>query len=275
MLLRPLLAERRAVLRDWLSDLGVRWIDDPANADPRFGRSRARLALAGSLPGEPNEARSATPWSTPQPGVVQVGRDVNAWTLAAALVCAGGGFRPPRGDRLAALLRRLRDGETFTATLAGARLEAKGDDVLIMREAGEMRRRAAQPLRLDPGRPAVWDDRFEFTAAQTGWTVAPALGWMAALEPDDRAVLNRRPAAARAATPVLIRDDGGGPVLANDGVKQRDLVHERLALALDETTHEDDLTRARWRNAVERPIFTDMTFRPAAEIGLSDDRGPL
>lgn len=275
MLLRPLLAERRAVLRDWLSDLGARWIDDPANADTRFGRSRARLALAGSLTGEPDQPRSATPWSAPGPGVVQVGRDVDARTLAAALVCAGGGFRPPRGDRLAALLKRLGDGEAFTATLAGARLEAAGDEVLIMREAGEMRRRPVRPLRLVPGRPAVWDGRFEFTAAGSGWAVAPALGRMAALDPNDRGLLNRRPAAARAAAPVLMRDDGGGPVLADDGVEQRDLVPERLALTLDETTHEDDLTRDRWRNAVERPIFTGMTFRPAAEIGSPDDRGPL
>lgn len=275
MLLRPLLAERRAVLRDWLSDLGVCWIDDPANADPRFGRSRARLALAGSLTGEPDEPRPSTPWSAPKSGVVQVGRDVDARTLAAALVCAGGGFRPPRGDRLAALLQRLGDGEAFTATLAGARLETAGDDVLIMREAGEMRRRPAQPLRLHPGRPAVWDGRFELTAVDPGWTVAPALGRMAALEPHDRALLNRHPAAARAAAPVLVRDDGAGPVLADDGVERRDLVPERLALALDETTHEDDLTRARWRNAVERPIFTGMTFRPAAGIGAPDDRGPL
>lgn len=275
MLLRPLLAERRAVLRDWLGDLNARWIDDPANLDTRFGRSRARFALAGALTGEPNEPRSATPWSAPGPGVIQVGRDVDARTLAAALVCAGGGFRPPRGDRLAALLRRLRDGETFTATLAGARLEAAGDEVLIMREAGEMRRRPMQLLRPVPGRPAVWDGRCEITAAGPGWIVAPALGRIAALEAHDRAVLSRCPAAARAATPVLIRDDGAGPVLADDGVERRDLVPERLALALGETTHEDDLTRARWRNAVERPIFTGMTFRPAAEFGSPDDRGPL
>lgn len=275
VLLRPLLAERRAVLRDWLSGLGARWIDDPANADPRFGRSRARLALAGSLSGEPDKPRSATPWSAPGPGVIQVGRDVDARTLAAALVCVGGGFRPPRGDRPAALLRRLGDGGDFIATLAGARLEAAGDEVLIMREAGEMRRRPAQPLSLHPGRPAVWDGRFEFSTTQSGWTVTPALGRMAALEPHDRAVLNQRPAAARGTIPVLIRDAAAGPVLANDEVEQRDLVPERLALALDETTHEDDLTRARWRNAVERPIFTGMTFRPAAGIGAPDDRGPL
>ena len=275
MLLRPLLAERRAELRNWLDGLGARWIEDPANADPRFGRSRARIALAGAAAGSGHEAPAAAPWWSPEPGVLQVERGVDGRTLAAALVCAGGGARPPRGDRLATLLQRLRGGEAFAATLAGARLEAGGDVVQVMREAGEMRRRPIAPLRLEAGRAAVWDGRFVFTAAEPGWTVAPALGRMGALSPPDRTILHRRPAAARAAAPVLIRDGGDGPVLADGRVATRDLATERLALALDETTHEDDLTRARWRNAVERPIFTGKTSRPAAGFGASDDRGPL
>ena len=49
MLLRPLLAERRAGLRDWLAARRAAWIEDPANADARFGRSRARkLRRAGA-----------------------------------------------------------------------------------------------------------------------------------------------------------------------------------------------------------------------------------
>ena len=119
----------------------------------------------------------------------------------------------------------------------------------------------------------TWDGRFAFRTQAAGWTVVPALGLLAALSPQDRARLGRLPAAARGAAPVLIRDDASGPVLADEAVRRRDLVPERLALALDETTHEDDLIRARWRNAVERPIFTDMTFRPAAQDGASDDRG--
>lgn len=43
---RPLLGTRRADLRDWLKGEGLAWIDDPANADPRFARVRARAALA-------------------------------------------------------------------------------------------------------------------------------------------------------------------------------------------------------------------------------------
>jgi tRNA(Ile)-lysidine synthase len=278
MLLRPLLAERRAGLRDWLAARGAAWIEDPANADARFGRSRARIALGGAAPlrmqaVEAGQDAVARAWSTPHEGVLRLGRAASARTLAAALVCAGGGATPPRGDRLNALMTRLSEGERFTATLAGARIQADEGAVLVMRETGELRRRPPPPLRLTPGEERTWDGRFAFRTQAAGWTVVPALGLLAALSPQDRARLGRLPAAARGAAPVLIRDDASGPVLADEAVRRRDLVPERLALALDETTHEDDLTRARWRNAVERPIFTDMTFRPEPQGGAPDDRG--
>uniref|UniRef100_UPI0026223B47 tRNA lysidine(34) synthetase TilS n=1 Tax=uncultured Amaricoccus sp. TaxID=339341 RepID=UPI0026223B47 len=43
--LRPLLGIRRAALRAWLAAEGVAWAEDPTNADARFDRVRARLAL--------------------------------------------------------------------------------------------------------------------------------------------------------------------------------------------------------------------------------------
>src|SRR6185437_3124426 len=49
--LRPLLETRRAELREWLSVRGETWIDDPANEDARFARSRAR-SLLSDHPGE-------------------------------------------------------------------------------------------------------------------------------------------------------------------------------------------------------------------------------
>jgi len=44
--LRPLLGVRRAALRTLLRDRGLRWAEDPSNADTRFDRVRARAALA-------------------------------------------------------------------------------------------------------------------------------------------------------------------------------------------------------------------------------------
>jgi tRNA(Ile)-lysidine synthase len=248
MLARPLLAERRDELRTWLAGQGAVWIEDPANADLRFGRSQARRALHGTSPdqGAPDPARDGGDRSLrwPHPGVLTASRDVGAATLAAALVCLGGGSTPPRGDRLQALIARLRADEDFVAVLAGARLEARADRVVVMREAGEWLRRPIPPLRLLAGRTVVWDGRCAFAARAPGWSVVPALGRLAALSPSDRAALNRLPAAARGAVPVLLRDGEDAPVLASETVDQHDLTPERLRLALDETTHEDDLKPA-------------------------------
>lgn len=245
MLARPLLSERREMLRNWLSGQGATWIDDPANEDPRYGRSRARQALqtTASEP-EPTARAAVAPSATPiilDGGIIQLDRNLRAATLATTLVCAGGGSTPPRGDRLSAILNRLRASEDFVAVLAGARLEARADRVIVMREAGEWTRRPIAPLRLEPGQASVWDGRLVFTARAPGWTVVPARGRLSRLTAQDRATLNRLSPAARAAVPVLLRDGETAPVLASRMVELRNLVPERLRLALDETTHEDDL----------------------------------
>jgi tRNA(Ile)-lysidine synthase len=174
-------------------------------------------------------------------GTLELDRAVPAHALAAALVCAGGGDRPPRGDRLDRLLRRLGAEESFTAVLCGARIEAGADHVLVTREAGEFARRPAPPLPLPPGVETVWDGRWALAAPGPGWSVVPAAGRLAALSKADRARLNALPAAARGAAPVLIRNDATAPVLAGTAVVARSLVEERLALALDRMTHETEL----------------------------------
>ncbi|MGH7028774.1 tRNA lysidine(34) synthetase TilS, partial [Brevundimonas sp.] len=180
MLLRPLLDERREGLRDYLRARGIGWIEDPANADERFGRSRARAALANtgdeallirSLRDHPPHEGEGEAGRLVWAGVLEVSRDVSSLALAAALLCAGGGSVPPRGERLAALKARLAGGEDFVAGLAGARVEAEGARVRLMREPGEMRRRTPEALRLEPGVAAVWPGRFEITASEPGWRV--------------------------------------------------------------------------------------------------------
>lgn len=47
---RPLLRHGRAELRGYLSRHCIAWVDDPANDDPRFDRTRARQALAALAP---------------------------------------------------------------------------------------------------------------------------------------------------------------------------------------------------------------------------------
>ena len=270
MLLRPMLAAGRVEIRGWLRGQGADWIDDPANEDPRFARSRARVSLLPSGEGGTRPARaggedeglrcrglvpadalplsrrhdhSAFVRSSPLPpgeGSFSLDRTSDTHTLAAALVCAGGGSRVPRGDRLATILARLRSGDDFTATLCGARIEADGDQVLVTREAGEFVRRPHPPLPLMSGVEAVWDGRWAITIGSPGWSVVPAAGRMAALSDADRAVLKALPSAARGAMPVLIRNETTAPVLAGTAAKAVSLVEERLALALDRMTHEQD-----------------------------------
>lgn len=171
-------------------------------------------------------------------GVLELPRDASAAGVAAALLCAGGGAVPPRGEKLAGLMARLAAGEDFTAGLAGARVEVEGATVRLMREAGEMKRRPPAPVALTPGVAAVWDGRFEITAALPGWRVEASAGRLARLSDEDRRVAARLPAAARGVLPVLVRDHAGGPILAWRGADVRALGPRRLALASGETTQE-------------------------------------
>ncbi|MDP2764557.1 MAG: ATP-binding protein, partial [Brevundimonas sp.] len=290
MLLRPMLAARRTELRDWLAGQGADWIDDPANEDPKYARSRARQFLTLLPEGEGGARPARAGWedeglwsrrirppdpltlsreddgcaavrSSPLPmreGSFLIDRTIDARTLAAALVCAGGGSRLPRGDRLEAILSRLRSGDPFAATLCGARIEAAGDQVLVTREAGEFARRPRPPQPLTPGVETVWDGRWALTVAEPGWSVAPAAGRMAALSDADRAALKALPPAARGALPVLIRNGATAPVLAGAAGRAASLVEERLALALDRMTHERDLGGAIHGASPRNHLFSDV-----------------
>ena len=272
MLFRPMLHERREVLRDWLRARGQDWIEDPGNADPRFGRSRARAALGDKAGGKgedeahrdpslslPRSSRSVRRASTP----LALGEgfrlkpSVDATELAAVILCASGRTEPVRRDRLDRLMQRLGQGEAFVATLSGARIEAGVGGVIVGREPGEQHRRPIPALALTPGVPAVWDGRYEITVDQPGWTVTAAAGRLNRLSEADRAVLKTVRASQRATLPiltrailirlVLIRDEGDAPVLAWRKADVRALAPRRLSLFLDalagETTQEADLER--------------------------------
>ncbi len=256
MLFRPLLAERREALRALLRARGRDWIEDPGNEG--FGRGRARAVLnplpAGKGEGSRCEPVKAEPLTLSRTSdrLTALGRSsplplgegfVGRGHLGATLLCAAGHDRPPGADRLRMLEARLSGVVPFTATLAGARIDASQGRTLITREAGELRRQPPPPLHLVGARPAVWDGRYEITVPDEGWTVVPALGRLAQLSDADRAVAARSPPAARGALPVLIRDDRTCPVLAWRSARVLNLAPRRLSLALGETTQETDLKR--------------------------------
>lgn len=209
-LLRPLLAARRADLRDWLQARGEGWIDDPANDDPRYARSRARQAgppAATPAPAEPplGLAEEATELA----GVITLDRAVfraaraseSHRFVALAAVCAGGGERLPPAGRVARAAAALRRDRPFLATLAGSRIEADAETIRIFREAGEAYRGGLSPVRP----PGVWDGRFEIS---DGPEVRRLAGLTRRLPTDQQAWLRTIPAAARGALPAQVGDDG-------------------------------------------------------------------
>jgi tRNA(Ile)-lysidine synthase len=247
-MLRPLLGERRAVLRAWLGARGERWIDDPANDDPAQTRARARLALAGG-----GEIPALTVGD--DACIAQLARSVEAGlggtlglnleafraapeaatrrALAAAALSVGGGSRPPRGERVEALRARLAASPDVRSTLCGAKIASTDGRVLIARNAGEVARGGLAPLALPPGVPVVWDGRFELTAAERGLTVRPLAGLATQLDPAQRAVLFALPPQARPGLPAVVDAEGRVtcPILAGGAVVAHDLVQARMRAA--------------------------------------------
>jgi tRNA(Ile)-lysidine synthase len=258
--LRPLLAAGRAEIRDWLAARGETWLDDPANADPRSARARARAELQQNQalssrtsaeredPGPPETPRSgsvpdlryASSGMTEQSvaaGYLTLPRDAPAAEVAAACLCVAGTARPPRGERLQRLVQRIRAGEAFTATLAGARIEAAGEAVSFFREPGEARRDGGEgnlETPLPVNQTIVWDGRYALTAAEPGLTVRPLQGLAARLPAAQRQALQGLPAAARPSLPAVTAPDGtiSCPILAEaKTTRARCLVMDRFEAA--------------------------------------------
>jgi tRNA(Ile)-lysidine synthase len=241
--LRPLLGVRREAIREALRADDWRWIDDPANADLNQPRARSRRHLVGAAAPAPlaDDAPMASMAELDDWGTIRLDRARLRQTLeaagrrllAAAMLSAGGGERPPRAERVEALFARLAGREDFTATLAGARLTAAAE-VLIARNAGEMARGGLAPVALQPGRATVWDGRFELRADRPGLGVVALKGLQARLSPDIRRRLRAAPAVARQALPLVVDARGSlaCPILAGEGgVEVRSLVGARYSAA--------------------------------------------
>ncbi len=255
-LLRPLLAARRADLRAWLAAQGETWIDDPANDDPRFARAAARRRLAETCSViSPQGAAicDLTDIGSDAGGAFHVFRDALAGApaamarrrLSALCLCASGGVRPPRGEALDRLAARLAQGGDFTASLAGARIEARGVRLLICREAGEFSRSGPSISPLPLGE-SVFDGRFLVETGSPGWSIGPLKGLARRLPGDEQAQLAEFPAAVRPTLPVVTAPGRAPscPVLAQGGpVRAQTLVGERLAAALGGVLNEAAMRR--------------------------------
>lgn len=220
-LLRPVLGQGREGLRALLSDRGLDWIEDPANQDPRFGRARARMALA--IP------KAAALTEIPDPEPIYWPKDFGPWTaygalvleradlqlasegldsfMARALLSVSGQDTPPRYTALQRLTTALRGNVGFIATLSGAQVRASPDQVWIVREAG---RKGLAPLDLMPMvlSPQVWDGRFQMEGGAEGGQVIALRGHAKRLCSLDRKRFADLPAVLRSTLPLVFRLDG-------------------------------------------------------------------
>ena len=185
--LRPLLGVARAALREYLTALGIGWIDDPSNDDPRFERVRVRRALetfadAGIDPerlarsiANLRDVRSAVAehladWAgahfRQQNGDLLVDaadlaalpRDFARRALSAALRWVSGSDGAPRAE---AVLRTLAANRPAALTIHGC-LVTFGDSVRVSREP-------AAAARARPAAPGdLWDGRWRLTGAKRG-----------------------------------------------------------------------------------------------------------
>ena len=238
-LLRPLINLRRSVLRDWLRARGETWIDDPANADVRQPRIRARLDLVGQtaprLP-EEDDSYPLTPVTIGPAGEVSIARSIvseegGARLLAAAICCVSGRERPPRTSAVDRLRQRMRAAETGRATLGGVRFAADGPAIMLAREVGDSRARPAF-ITLGQDGPQVFDGRFEVETRDDGLSLTSLGGRMSQLPRRSRSRLGDLHPLARAALPALIDASGmvSCPTLEPESrVRIRPLIALRLA----------------------------------------------
>jgi tRNA(Ile)-lysidine synthase len=242
-LLRPLLGLPKAALEAGLRATGQGWIEDPSNASDAFARVRLRrlapmLAAEGLTPARlaATAARLARARAALDDAVAALAAEAVAlyptghavlalgpWRnaapeialrcLARALMTVGGGAYTPRLERLERLhgwLAQAADAPRGARTLAGCRVERRGETALICREAAA----AGETLPAVAGEVVRWDGRFLIRLGQGRrqgrgrvW-IGPlgAAGWAAA----GAAGLGRSgvPAPVRPSLPALWDDHG-------------------------------------------------------------------
>ena len=267
-ILRPLLGVRRCRLAAVLAAAGQPWLRDPANDAPRFARARlrqdptfdapevARRALRCARRRTEDEQRLAAALARavrPHPlGFVRARLPDLEWQLEQALerllVTVSGHPLPPRRERLARLVERVREerGGRVAATLAGCLVRVSGRILTVLREPAA----AIDSVTLRPGERRRWDERFEVTyRAGSGALQLRRLdaAGRARLGPRLTRELRRQgvPAAALESLPALW-----------DG--ERLVACPPLAGAADEPTRHDGAACATWvptRGVAEAPFL--------------------
>ncbi len=218
---RPLLAVGRSALRRYLVEEGVKWVEDPSNADDQYDRVRARKALSVlSTLGVTTEALSqvarnlsdaraalsevAAEWAE-RSAKVDAGdvifdrtalsglpADLKRRVVGAALKFVASAEYPPRREALAELLAAI--DERRNHTLSGCYVMVSDITVRITREAAAVEGLAT-------GTDAVWDNRWRLDGPHAPNLTVRALGEALNSCPDWRD--SGRPRASLLASPAI------------------------------------------------------------------------
>ena len=184
---RPLLGERRVVLRAALERAGTDWIDDPSNEDDRYERVRVRAALSeagiettGRAAGDAANRRAALGQEAasliaaraamPVRGLIMLDPAIFAlseksaaiYALRILFATAGGQTYLPDEQRAVAAFASLAGGPA-RLTLAGVVAERNRDGFFLYRENRNL------PARGDAS--PIWDGRYRITRACAGTAI--------------------------------------------------------------------------------------------------------
>jgi len=201
-LVRPLLGQRRSLLRDFLKSRDIQWIDDPTNIDTAYERPRIRQHLAANGDIErwmavSNQAATERMETgahaaslivrfvtRPAPGLFRVGRaiaktperETAIYALRILLATAGGRDMLPDEQPTARTIDRIALGERFRATLSRTVIDSRATGIFLYREQRGLPN-AATYLPND-----IWDGRYRIIAVPS-FPIAPSGQTLAARDP--------------------------------------------------------------------------------------------
>ena len=195
-LLRPMLGISRQSLRDYLSGIGVDWIEDPSNQDLRFDRIKAREALSELAPlgisaqslarvaenlAQAREALALYTQETARKiavvdgGEVCIDRsgfelcpsEIKRRLLVGVIAWLSGPGYPPRGTAVDQAVEAVLGARTLT--LAGCQLIPQDDKMWFCRELNAVAQEIVSPT-------DVWDKRWIVTGPEVPGAEVRALG---------------------------------------------------------------------------------------------------
>lgn len=221
-LLRPMLTVTRQQLRDYLTDRGVDWIDDPSNQDERFDRIRTRNALSqldqigitaqtlSRVAENLAQAREALAQYTQESarcvvdvaggglcldriGLIELPEEIRRRIVVAAVGWIAGGEYPPRHSAIDQALNAISTGQT--ATLGGCLMVSDNGKSWICRELKAVATQITQP-------GGVWDNRWILEGPTIEGAEIRALGEQGIRQLADWRALEK-PRAALLSTPAV------------------------------------------------------------------------